>query len=213
MADRVAVVIAPTAVEVTCTAAVVAPDETVTVAGTPAAGSLLLRSTISPPAGAGALIVTVSVPFSTPPKSDAGLTDTAETANGCTVIVAALVEPYAEPEMATVTVVATSDVTAENEALVAPWATVTDAGTLTAPLSLESDTATPPAGAGAPSVTVPATFAEPPVMSTGLMVTLATVTRMTCRVAVALRSWAVAVMTTSVVAAGGVVVMGNVVLV
>jgi hypothetical protein len=49
----------------------------------------------------------------------------------------------------------TAVVLAEKVAVVAPAATVTFAGTVAAPLSLDSVTVAPPAGAALPSVTVP----------------------------------------------------------
>ena len=56
-----------------------------------------------------------------------------------------------------------------NVALVAPAATVTVAGTVTAGLSRESVTCAPPAGAGVSSVTVPVEE-PPPVTLVGLTV-------------------------------------------
>jgi hypothetical protein len=68
----------------------------------------------------------------------------------------------------TVAVVTVTVVTL-NVAVVAPCATVTLAGTVAAPLLLDSDTVAPPAGAALVSVTVPVDDA-PPVTLVGLSV-------------------------------------------
>jgi hypothetical protein len=55
-------------------------------------------------------------------------------------------------------------------ALLAPAATVTLAGTLAAPLSLESMTCAPPVGAGPLSVAVPVEVCVPPVTLVGFSI-------------------------------------------
>src|SRR5258707_13631846 len=64
-----------------------------------------------------------------------------------------------------------------NIALLAPAGTVTLEGTLAAPLSLESATCAPPAGAGPLSVTVPVEDCKPPTTLVGFRVREETVGR------------------------------------
>jgi hypothetical protein len=85
------VVTAFTTEDVSVKVAVVAPAETVTLAGTVATGVLLLTSvTITPPVGAGPLNVAVPVE-DTPPTRLAGLKKIDESAGGFTVRVAVCV--------------------------------------------------------------------------------------------------------------------------
>ena len=72
--------------------ALVPPGETVTLAGTTAAGLLLESVTCAPPAGAGAFSVTVPVE-GLPPVTLVGLTVSDETIGGITVSVAVRVAP------------------------------------------------------------------------------------------------------------------------
>ena len=64
----------------------------------------------------------------------------------------------------------TADVLTLKVALLAPAGTVTLAGTLAAPLLLESMTCAPPAGAGPLNVTVPVENCAPPITLEGLSV-------------------------------------------
>jgi hypothetical protein len=85
-----------TAVVVTVKLALVAPAGTVTLAGTVATdGSLLERATCAPPAGAGALSVTVPVedPRRGPPTTLDGLSVSEVRVGGVTVSEAACVLP------------------------------------------------------------------------------------------------------------------------
>ena len=81
-----------TALVITLKLALVPPGETVTLAGTPAAGLLLESVTCAPPAGAGPFSVTVPVE-GLPPVTLVGLTVSDETIGGITVSVAVRVAP------------------------------------------------------------------------------------------------------------------------
>ena len=74
---------------------------------------------------------------------------------GVIVRVAFRFTPPAEPVITAFVVLATTFVVTGKEALVAPWAIVTLAGTTAAGLLLESVTTRPPAGAGLVNVAVP----------------------------------------------------------
>src|SRR5438045_1254057 len=129
----VTAVAAVTALVVTAKLALVAPAATVTEAGTVAALRLLLASvTTAPPAGAALPSVTLPV-LPTPPVTAVGLTLTpAKAAGGFTVSVAILDTPlYLSPHDALPISVTALVVTAKL-ALVAPAATVTEAGTVAA---------------------------------------------------------------------------------
>ena len=83
---------------------------------------------------------------------------------------AVLVTPLKAAVIVAGVLVVTAVVLTVNVALVAPAATVRLAGTLAAPLSLESMTCTPPVGAGPLSVTVPVEVCVPPVTLVGFSV-------------------------------------------
>jgi hypothetical protein len=91
--------------------------------------------------------------------------------DGFTVRAAVRVMPLCVAVIVTGVAAPTLDVVAVNVALVAPAATVTDAGTLAAVLLLARDTTRPPAGAPVDSVTLPCE-AVPPVTLVGLTLTL-----------------------------------------
>lgn len=131
----------------------VAPAGIVMLAGTVArVGTELVRVTTAPPAGAGAYRVTVPV-TDMPPTTLAGDSVTAET-RVVTVRVAVLLTALYVAVRMTVAFVVTVVVVTANVAVVAPWATVTLAGTEAAALLLESVTTAPPVGAAASRVTV-----------------------------------------------------------
>ena len=153
----------------TVNVALVCPASTITLACTVASSVLLLASgTNAPPVGAAARKVTVAVEEA-PPATLLGFKVTAETAleisknmRPCTVT------PPKEAAMSTGVVAVTALVLAVKVALVCPAGTVTLAGIVTrAVLVLDSNTSAPPAGAGAPKVTVPVEVL-PPITLEGL---------------------------------------------
>src|SRR5215471_5041568 len=147
--------------------ALVAPAATVTEAGTAAALALLLVSeTSAPPTGAGMASVTVPV-LPAPPVTVDGLS-TRDARIGFTRMVAALEAPLELAVIVTTVPVVTGLVVMAKVALVAPAATVTEAGTAAAlALLLVSETSAPPTGAAMASVTVPV-LPAPPVTVDGL---------------------------------------------
>ena len=149
--------------------AVVAPAATVTEAGTVALAVLLASATAMPPVGAGLLIVTVPVELA-PPITEVGLRETDDADGGVTVRVA---EPEVVPSVALIVAVveaATAVVPTVKEALVAPAATVTNAGSVALALLELSETLEPPVGAGPFRVTVPVDE-FPPATEVGLKAT------------------------------------------
>lgn len=143
-----------------------APAGTVTANGTVARLVLLLRSsTVTPPAGAGALSVTVPVAL-LPPHTMVGLIvsdcNVTPVEAGLTVSVAVRVTLFADAVMVTFVLLETALVDTVKFALVAPAGTVTELGTLaTLALLLLRFTTNPPDGAAAVSVTVPVTLLPP----------------------------------------------------
>jgi hypothetical protein len=144
---------------VTVKVALVAPDATMTFAGTLAtAGLLLVSVTAAPPDGAA--LVSLTVPFdAVPPTTLVGLTASDDNDAGgggaVTVNTAVRLAPPDVPPMVTDVDEVTDAVLTVKVALVAPAATVTLAGTVAALELAESDTDAPPAGAAALNVTVP----------------------------------------------------------
>lgn len=169
VAVTVELVFAETAAVVTVNVAVLEPAATVTEAGNVALVLLDLRLTTVPPVGATLLKVTVPVE-DTPPATEVGLR-VAELSVGA--VIARLAVAELDPSVAVIVaevVAETAVVVTENVAVVAPDATVTDAGTFALELLEASDTTVPPVGAAAERVTVPVLEA-PPATEVGLRVT------------------------------------------
>ena len=143
---------------VTVKVAVVAPDATVTVAGTVAAAVLLLdRVTVlsAPLPPAGAFRVTVAVEFRTPPTTVVGFRVIDATCGGLTVKLAVLVTPLSFAVRVPVAVAPREEVVTVKFALVEPAGTVTLAGSLTPLMLSDKATTAPPVTAGLSNVTVP----------------------------------------------------------
>ena len=172
-AEMVAEVETRTIDVLTVKVALVAPAGMNTLEGTLAAPLLLESVTLKPPAGAVPLSLTVPVEVCNPPTTLAGFSVSEESVitgggAGVTVSEAVLVTPAWAAEKVTAVDEATALVLTINVAVVAPAATVTPEGTLAAAvLLLESATCTPPAGAGALSVTVPVEDCAPPTTLVG----------------------------------------------
>lgn len=164
---------------VTVKFALLAPAGTITLDGTCAAELLLESITSAPPAGAGALSVTVPVEDCVPPITLDGLNVKEETVGsaGTTVRDADLLVPPYDAVMVTAVEEATWFVAAVNVAVVEPAGTVTlDATVAAEVLLLESRTCAPPAGAGPLKVTVPVDDCDPPVTVAGFSVREVSVT-------------------------------------
>jgi hypothetical protein len=149
-------VFASTGTVVAANVAVVAPAATVTEAGTWATAVLLeVRVTTAPPVGAGLSSVTVPVEDS-PPSIAAGARPTEVRTGACTVRVAVRLTLLKRAVIVTDAFESTATDVAVKVAVVAPAATVTDAGTWAAAVLLElRETTAPPVGAGPLRVTVP----------------------------------------------------------
>lgn len=158
-ADTVTDVALATGLVVTVKVAKVAPDATVTLAGTWAALLLSDSAMRMPVAGAGPFSRTVPVD-EFPPTTDVGTKLTPVKEGGLIVKTAVLVPLYFA-DIVTELLLTTAVVVTVNVAVVAPAATVTLAGTCADPLLEESATAAPPAGAGPFRVTVPVELLPP----------------------------------------------------
>lgn len=123
----------PTATVETVAVPDVAPAAIVTVAGTVAAELLEVRATLSPPVGAGPLIVIVAVD-ELPPTTDVGFNTTVVTPGPLSVNVPGVETLLAPAVIVTVAADDIGVVATVNVAVVAPAATVTLAGTVAAEL-------------------------------------------------------------------------------
>jgi hypothetical protein len=134
---------------------VVAPASTLTDAGTVSDGLLLASVTPNPPNGAVWPSVTVQVLTALWPRL-VGLQATPDTKPGANRLIVAVCElpPRVAVTVALRLVRIIAAAVALNVAMVAPAATVTDAGTVSASLLLASAKPHPPAGAAWASVTV-----------------------------------------------------------
>ena len=156
---------------VTVNVALVAPDATVTLAGTVAPVLLLVSDTTAPPVGAA--VVSVTLPCdAVPPTTLVGVTESADKDAGGgsadTVNTALRVEPPDAPLMVTDVDAPTAAVVTVKDTLVAPAGTVMLPGVVAADvLLLASVTMAPPLGAAPDSVAVPWTL-PPPTTLVGL---------------------------------------------
>jgi hypothetical protein len=158
-AVRAVVVTEVTVPAVAVKVAVVAPCNTFTEGERETAAFELESETVMPPVGAGTAIVTV--PWLVwPLRIEAGVRLTLVGTMGFTVRFAVTLAPPLEAVSTTGVVVVTVPAVAVKVAVVAPCATVTEAGTEAAAFELERVTRMPPAGAGAAIVTVPCVVCE-----------------------------------------------------
>jgi hypothetical protein len=138
----------------------VAPPGMVAEAATEAVGSSDERATGNPDFGAGLLIVTVPVDV-VPPITEVGLRDTDLMVGAVRLTAAETVEPFDVAEIFAVVGAATATVVTVKVVVVAPPATVADAGTVAAALSEDSGMDKPDAGAGLLRVIVPVELIPP----------------------------------------------------
>ena len=143
-----------TFVVLTLNLAEVEPPATVTVWGTDALLLLLARLTVMPPTGAAEPKITVPAE-ALPPETVVGVNVSDLSTGGLTVRVALCVTDPWVPVIVAIVCLATAVVLAVNVADVFPADTVTNRGTLAAPLLLDRLILIPPDGAAPVRVTVP----------------------------------------------------------
>jgi hypothetical protein len=134
---------------------VVAPAATITDAGTVSEALLLASVTLEPPAGEIWVSVTVQVLTALCPRL-VGLQATPETRTGASRLIVAVCEllPRVAVTVALCLLAIEAAAVALNVAVVAPAATVTDAGTVSEALLLASVTLAPPVGVAELKITV-----------------------------------------------------------
>jgi hypothetical protein len=133
VATTAPVVSLSTATDVAVKLAVSAPSGTVTVAGTDKAALLLTSETVTPPAGA--IPVNVTLPtFDAPPVNIVDI-ERVESTGAAIVTVFVMVVPFAVAVVVTTVSVSTTSAETGNVTELAPSATVTDAGIVKIPLS------------------------------------------------------------------------------
>ena len=175
----------------------VAPAATVTEAGTPTPGLLLVKVTLIPPAGAGPVRFTLFNVVEAPPTTVVGESPTESSATGVTVRMAVLVTPLYVAEIVIDAVAETAEVVIVNAGdAVAPAATVTEAGRPTPGSLLVKVTLIPPAGAGPFRFTLFNVVETPPTTDVGERATESSAIGFTVRVAVLLTPFKVAVIVT-----------------
>lgn len=118
------------------------------------------RVTTAPLVGAGPVKVTVPVELD-PPITDVGLRATPATVEGLIVRVAVKLTEFSVPVIVALVTAETAAVVTVKVAVVAPEATVTDAGAVAFELFELRLTTKPPAGAGPFRATVPVEAAPP----------------------------------------------------
>ncbi len=161
-----AVVLDATAEVETVKVPAVEPAAMVTEAGTVAEVELLLRATVRPPVGAAALMDAVPVE-EVPPVTLVGARFRPVRVGAVMVKVAVAEAPFAVAVIVELVLLATPVVVTEKVPLVAPAATVIEAGTVAEVELLLRETANPPVGAAVLKVTVPVED-EPPATLVGL---------------------------------------------
>lgn len=157
------------------------PAATVIDAGTVADALLELSDTSAPPVGAGELRVIVHA-VGEPPTTDPGLTDSVNVLTAVIVRTAIVLAPPPDAVIVELVFAVTAAVDTVKVAVIAPEATVTDAGTVVFVPLHDNTTTMPPAGAGPLSETVPLD-APPPVTVEGDRLTEATATGLIVSVA------------------------------
>jgi hypothetical protein len=162
--------------------AVVFPDGTVTVAGTFAAPRLLDRAILMPDGGAVPDSTTVPVDVN-PPMTEFGARLIASRIGGSIVRLALELTPPIVAVSAATVFTATPCVFTWNVVVELPAGITIEPGTIAAAELLETRTDVPPLSAFPSSVTVPVALA-PPLISAGLIVSVARVRGTMCRIAV-----------------------------